>query len=333
MKPKYSVDKNNQLIVKFPRKKWSLKPKGNFGIDNNNRLFYQVRESATWRKQRSLPPRITFKGSWYLSPNHDLVLILDKNSKDRRKDTLDIKGTILSLERDLLAFEVKSYDRQGLLHIRILKLNATLFADKENRICLKVKKLKPDTLILTGSWQLNKNQQIIYEYSKIDLETKGKSVHSLTFTGFWQISEANKLTYILKHSTISRFDFRAQIETPTIYPQKGLIKYRLGVGLREGVSRQKIITLYGAWKFNRNFGLVFEMDYDKEGIKQIEFGTDLSFQENTITFSLRDKKGEPLGLNVTFTHSILKSLDAKVFLRLKLLKNNPEVETGLKVPF
>lgn len=333
MRLKYSVDKNNRLLVKTSRKAKPIKPQGSFGIDKNNRLFYQVRESSAWRKQRSLPPRIIFKGSWHLDSNHDLALILDKNSKQYQPDTLTLKGNILSLERDLLAFEVKSYDRQGLLHIRVLKLNVTLFADKENRICFMVKKLKPDILTLSGSWQLNKNQQVVYEYSKIDLETKRKSVHALIFTGYWQISEANKLTYILKHSTVSRFDFRAQIETPTIYPQKGMIKYRLGVGLREDVLRQKIITLYGTWKFNRNLGLVFEMDYDKEGLKQIEFGADVSFQKNTITFSLKDKREKPLGLEVTFTHNILKSLDAKVYLRLRLLENNPGIDFGLKVPF
>jgi hypothetical protein len=333
MKLKYSVDNNNQLLITTPCTKKTLKPKGKFGITKNNQLFYKLNESSGWRKQYALPPRIIFKGSWQLNPNHDLMFILDKRRNQFQADTLTLKGDIVSLERDLLAFELKCRDQAGLLHIQILRLEILLFADESNRICLKVEKLKPDILILTRSWQINNNQQVIYEYEKRDVKTKTRISHLITFCGFWQISAANRLTYILKHSSNSRFDFKAQVETPTIYPQKGLIKYRLGFGVKEDKLENKLITLYGAWKFSRNLGLIFEMDYGKDGIKQIGFAADVSFQKNTITFSLKDKDGEPLGLTLTLSHNILKSLDAEAFLRLKKLSEDSRIEAGLKIPF
>jgi len=131
----------------------------------------------------------------------------------------------------------------------------------------------------------------------------------------------------------SRFDFRAQIETPTIYPQEGVIKYRLGIGIKENRVAEKIISLYGAWKFSRNLGLVFQMDYNREGLESIEFAADVSFQENTVTFSLRNKEGKPLGITLTFTHRFLKGIDAETFIRLKRLGEESRVEAGLKIPF
>jgi len=333
MKLKYTVDNNNQLLLKSPRSKKPLKPKGNFGINKNNQLFYELNESPAWHKQYTLPPRITFKGSWRLNRNHDLELILDKNRDQFQGDILTLRGNIISMEQDLLAFEVKSYGHDGLLHIRILKLDITLFADEANQICFRIKKLKPNIVVLSGYWQINKNQQVIYEYEKTGLKTKTRISHAITFRGFWQFSAANRLTYILKHSLDSRFDFRTQVETPTIYPQKGLIKYRIGLGLKEDRLKDKLITLYGAWKFSRNLGLIFEMDYGKDGMHSIELGADITLAKNTVNFSLKSKEGEPLGITVIFTYKLLKSLDAEAFLRLKKLGKDSRIEAGLKIPF
>ena len=144
------------------------------------------------------------------------------------------------------------------------------------------------------------------------------------------------MTYIFKHSLDSKFDFRVQIETPTIYPQKGVIKYRLGVGIREdSPTKEKLISLYGVWKLSRQLGLIFQMDYGKFEVKQIEFSVDISVnQRNEIVFSLKDKSGEYLGLDVAFTHRFLSKLDAEAFLRVKeILKREPAIEAGIRIPF
>ena len=331
MRTRYSVDNNNRLIVTSDRQDVVLD--GSFSIDKSQRLIYRLNDTYSWRKQYALPPRIVFKGSWSLDVNHDLTLTLEKNKNQFQADTLTIKGNIISADSDTLAFEMRSYDRGGLLHIQILKLNITLFADESNRLCFMIRKLSPDILILEGSWQINENQQIIYEYERTDLKTKTKISNTIIFRGFWQISSANRLTYILKHSSGSRFDFRAQIETPTIYPAKGVIKYRLGIGISENKSAEKIISLYGAWKFSRNLGLVFEMDYNREGLETIEFAADVTFQKNVVSFSLKNKEGGQLGITLTFTHKFLKGMDGETYLRLKAMGEESGIEAGLKLPF
>ncbi|MCM8781709.1 MAG: hypothetical protein NC828_01440, partial [Candidatus Omnitrophica bacterium] len=203
---------------------------------------------------------------------------------------------------------------------------------------------EPDTLTLCGAWQVNQNQQIVYTYQKADLKTKTKSLKEIKFEGFWGIDGANKLVYILERSTDSRFCFRVQLESPNLYPKEGVIKYRLGVGIKGvtpiGLSagRQgtvpKIICLYGTWKFSRKFGLNFQMDYGQNKIHSIEFGANINFSnKNAVIFSLTNKKDEPLGINVVFSHRFLKKLDADSFLRLKRLKQESAIEAGVRIPF
>ena len=336
MKYRYSVNNDNHLLIKLPKTKEPLLACGKFDIDKDNRLAYWLNEPDSWRREYDLSPQIVFKGKWQLNKNYDLELVLDKTEKQFQDDILVIKGNIISTDRDVLAFETKTYDREGLLHIQILKLSVTWLTDETNRLSFMVKKRSPDILTLEGNWQINENQQIIYTYEKTDLKTKTKISHTLTFHGFWQISSANKLTYIFRHGSDSKFDFRGQIETPTIYPQKGVIKYRLGVGIREdSPTKEKLISLYGVWKFSRQLGLVFQMDYGKGEVKQIEFGADISVsQRNKIIFSLKDRSGEPLGLDIAFTHRFLNKLDAEAFLRLKeVLKRESGIEAGVSIPF
>jgi len=333
MKYRYSVNNDNHLLIKLPKTKESLCVRGRFDIDKNNRLTYWLNEPSSWRRVYSLPGKIIFKGNWQLNNNYDLELVLDKTERQFEDDILTIKGNIISTDRDILAFEAKTYDEKGLLHIRILKLSVTWLTDETNRLSFIVKKRPPDILTLEGDWQINDNQQIIYTYEKVELKTKTKVSNTLTFAGFWQISKVNKLTYILKHAPDSRFDFRVQIETPNIYPQAGVIKYRLGVDIREA-KKEKIISLYGAWKFSRKLGLIFQMDYGKHGICGIEFSADVSFdKKNAVTFCLKNKIGEPLGLSVIFTRKFLKALDAEAFLRLKESCAESRIDAGVRVPF
>lgn len=333
MKNRYTVDKSNQLVIKQRNKK--LLPKGRFSLDKNNRLAYWLNEPDHWLREYGLPQKIVFKGSWQLNRNYDLELLLDQTKEQFAQDTLTLKGNIISTDRDALVFEIKTYDQNGLLHIRILKLSVIWLTDETNRLSLLVKKSPPDIITLEGKWEINKTQQITYSYEKTDLKTKDKTLKTLTFEGFWQISSANKLTYILKHSSESKFDFRVQIETPTMYPKKGVIKYRVGIGIRkERPQEEKIISLFGDWKFSRNLGLSYQMDYGRGDIHEIQFASEVNFDKrNSIIFALKNKKGERLGISVTFTHKFLQRLDAQTFLRLKKLKETSGIEAGIHIPF
>ncbi|MDD4938566.1 MAG: hypothetical protein PHE18_02140 [Candidatus Omnitrophica bacterium] len=332
---KYSIDKDNRLLIRQKGKKVS--PKGAFKIEKNNRLIYILNEPAHWRRVHKLPSRIVFLGKWKLDENHDLVL--ERNEpREKKEGRFVFKGEIISSRKDALAFEIISRDRRGHTQAQVLELSGAWQADKSNRIIFKAdKKGMPDTLTLEGSWQLDNNQQVTYNYEKTNLLKRAKISRSLTFEGFWQINEKNRLTYILSRASRSRFDFRAQIESPSLRPKEGQMKYRLGIGLAKPKSQKKrIVTLYGAWKFSRKGGLDFSMDYGKGASRTVEFGVNAHLNnKDEIIFSLRSKKGEPLGLNITFNRELFKGNGALAYLRLKNLleRNKPAVEAGVRIPF
>lgn len=333
-KNRYMIDEKNRLIIKRNQK--SLSPQGRFSVDKANRLTYWLNEPSHWRRTYNLPNKVAFEGNWQLNENYDLQFNLTQKKDQSKDDCLVFKGEIFSVDRDTLAFEINSRDEEVQSHIRTLKLTGSWQADQLNRIIFLVsKKGSPDTIALKGAWQINQNQQIAYTYEKTLLKRKTKVSHTLTFTGFWQIDSKNQLTYILEHSLKSRFDFRVQLESPNLYPKAGAIKYRIGIGLKQkGVQEAKIIYLYGDWKFNRKLGLTYEMDCGEGRIERIEFGANIYLsKEDEVTFSLTNKRNEPLGINITLTHKFLKQNDAEAFLRLKKICRETGIEAGVRIPF
>ena len=338
MKYKYSLNNKNQLLIRAPKHKAPIPARGTFSVDKGNRIIYWLNEPAGWRRKYNLPSKVSFVGNWKLNSNYDLELNLNETKNQYKGDRLVLKGEIISCDRDALVFEIISQDKRGISQVRLLKLNGSWQADDFNRIIFMIKKkAAPDVITLEGAWQINKNQQVTYIYEKTDLKRKSRISRALTFEGFWEISSSDRLTYILSRSTGSLFDFRVQIESPNLYPGEGLIKYRIGIGLRKDKpSRAKLICLYGSWKFSRKAGLVFQMDYGKGRFKRIEFGANFYLnKKDEIAFLLTDKNNEPLGLNINFTHRFLKKSDAEAFLRLRniLYIKEAAIEAGVRVPF
>jgi len=238
-------------------------------------------------------------------------------------DSLVIE-TIQTIEGDTLRSRVSPDTK-----LRILKLKGTWHANDYNELCFEVtlRKGPPETYTFKGSWKLNNNQQI--EYTSEDGRDR------LTFKGYWNISSANRLVYILEGSSTSRFEFKVQLESPTIYPKKGEIRYRIGVGMRQSrlTAPGQIIILYGEWKFGRNLGLSFQMDYGQGKLRVIEFGAEVTFGRNKVIFALKNEFGEPLGITLTMTHKFLKAHDAQVFIRLKSRQKEQTIEAGITIPF
>jgi len=236
----------------------------------------------------------------------------------------------IAAESDFLVLETVQTDSlDGRQHLRILKLKGTWRANEYNQFIFEVsaKKGPPQVYIFKGIWKLNKNQQIEY--------TSADGQDTLLFKGYWQISPQNRLVYLFEGSSTSRFEFRAQIESPTLLPKKGQIRYRLGVGIRKNrlTRGSLLIVLYGEWKIGRNLELLFEMDYGEGKIKTLEFGAGVTFGRNKVIFVLKDQLGQPLGITLTMTHKFLESLGAQVLIRLKSCRNQHGVEAEITVPF
>ncbi len=255
-------------------------------------------------------------------------MIKPKNSLRKRfivaeSDALVIE-TIQTIEGDTLLRRVSPGTK-----LRILKLKGTWHANDYNELCFEVtcRKGPPETYTFKGSWKLNNNQQI--EYTSEDGRDR------LIFKGYWNISLANRLVYFLEGSSTSRFEFKVHLESPSFYPKKGEIRYRIGVGIRQSRLSLpgQLLILYGEWNFGRNLGLSFQMDYGQGNIKSIEFGAEVTFGHNKVIFTLKDDFGKPLGITLTMTHKFLKHLDAEVFLKLKSHRKEQLIEAGITIPF
>lgn len=254
------------------------------------------------------------------------------------KPNKTLRKRFIAAESDALVIEtIQTVEKQGqppagtvpVSRLRILKLKGTWRANDYNEICFEAtaRKGPPETYTFKGSWKLDKNQQI--EYTSEDGRDK------LTFKGHWDISSANRLVYILEGSSTSRFEFKAQLESATLYPKKGQIRYRIGIGIRQKRMSTSIqlLILYGEWKFGRNLGLSFQMDYGQGRVKAVKFGAEVTFGRNKVTFALKSELGEPLGITFTLTHKFLKLIDAEAFIRLKSLQKKQAIEAGITIPF
>lgn len=244
------------------------------------------------------------------------------------KDT--IQKRFIAVESDSLTIEtIQTESKTHRQSLRVVKLKGTWRANDYNELVFEsnLRKGSSETHTFKGIWKLNKNQQI--EYTSED----GRD--TLTFKGYWQLPSEGRLSYILEGNLVSRFEFKVRLESPTLYPKEGQIRYRIGIGIRQ--SRQtlpgQLIILYGEWKFGRNLGLIFQMDYGQGKLKAVEFGAEVSFQRNKFSLSLKNTEGKPLGITLTYTFQVFKRLDSQAFIRLKSLQKELGVEAGFSVPF
>ena len=340
MRLKYSVDSRNQLIIKTPKSKTPLKPRGTFQINKKNQLEYWLNEPSDWRKLYGLPRKIVFEGKWRLDDNHDLELRLNKTRQQDEGSRLALKGDIISADKNTLVFEIitqrgSAQREPPLFSFRILKLSGTWQADAHNRLVFCVeKKAFPDELVFKLSWQVNKNQQIEYSYTRTNLSTRSKTAQTILFKGYWKIDAERKLAYVMSHGLDSRFDFRAQLESPQIRAQEGAIKYRIGIGFRRPRAiNYTLLTLYGEWKFGRGLKLIFRMDYGKGNVREMEFGAEAGVSGNKFLFMLTGQKGEPLGIALTYSFGLLNSLEPHAFIRLKSRQKELGIDAGITLPF
>ena len=251
----FSINKDHQLILKDLSLPKSYAIKGKFVIDSKNRLIFLVNQSRAWKRQHHLSDKITFKGVWTLNRNHDLRIILNKKENRFKGKKITFRTQLLDYRDNTLLFTIKSKENRSIARIRLLKVRGDLHLDRYNRLTFIIKKPKrPDVLMFSGAWKLNRNQEIVYEYQKLKTKTKRKIV----LKGFWGITSRNRLRYYLAGSNKEFLDFKVSCQSPSLHPSQRAIKYRLEVGAGKR-KKKKVITLRGEWKIKRNLALEFIM--------------------------------------------------------------------------
>jgi len=326
-KVRYEIDPHNKLVLQGPSKNADLKRfrrvlDGRYKIGPGNLLIYHVKSpmQGTLSDFRT-PHQLKLKGTWSLTKNHDLRLTLNNWRRQTLGDELTLKGEILGAESNSLLFAVTTRSKDT-TSTNILKVQGRWQADKNNRLTFRAvnENGKSDVLRLSGLWEINKQHKIIYRYEKSYPGKIKKLKKSLGFKGFWDITKHSRLTYKLDLKGESQFDFRTGIATLS----NKYIKYEIGIGLSDKYRPiKRIIILYGKWKIKKRGNILFEIEYENQKPHAIKFGIDTRLTEkDKIEFKLRNKFGQPLGMEVTLSRKILKGSGTAYLKLLKSAKEN-----------
>jgi len=253
----YELDTYNRLV------RYSQVLDGAFKIDKNNALIYHVKRT----KDSSIPRQIKLSGDYALDKEHNLILTLNKDNSQRAGNQLTIKGELIDAKDNELLFAVATKDSATKTHVYTLKLSGKWQADKYNRFTFLATKQKgsPDEITLQGSWEVNKQNEIIYTYKKTYLKRKEKLERSLTLKGYWDITHKNRISYVLNKEINSRFDFKISLAKPI---SRGM-QYEIGIG---AAPSKKTMALFGKWKVNKRLGLSFEMPCREGKIRSLKLG-------------------------------------------------------------
>jgi len=261
----------------------------------------------------------TFKGSWSLGEEEELIFTLDGWQNQIAGERLVFKGEIVQAGANSFVYSVGTRTASGKTSIYLLNLGGRWRLNSDNFLTFEVKQEKknnhkPDELILQGAWELDKNYRIVYQHKEIKGKTKKKNVEGLIFEGSWQITEKEKLSYVLSYATNSCFDFKARL----LKIDKRKIEFQLGVGfssLKDG-QRYKKITFFGSWDFSRKLGIFFEIPLKQGRPLYFCFGAEARLTEaNSILCDLRIAPDKPLGWQIELSQKVFAN-EGRIFLRL-----------------
>jgi hypothetical protein len=265
------------------------------------------------------------RARWELGPNHEI-----RYRSDKKDEQFTFKSSILAAESEALVLSLTEKQSDQKTVTRIVRLAGAWRLDPKNRIVFEAEKKggQTGTLIFTGTWQVGQGQEVLYTYDTTDLKTKKKTFRTLAFSGYWDISKDRRLVYRLSGDTGSSFAFRGAFQTKSILAKKGEIRYQAGAEVN-GKHRIKEIVLFGKWKFSRDFGLSFEIEYEGGRRKAIRFGGEYTLgKDSRIAASLKSREGDPLGIEVIFTKDFFGK-DGRAFVRLRRSVEESAAEAGL----
>ncbi|MCX5714256.1 MAG: hypothetical protein NT033_05505 [Candidatus Omnitrophica bacterium] len=300
----YEIDPFNRIIL--PRFRTVLD--GEFQINKHNLLTYRVKKPSSSPVQQ-----LKLSGNWSLNKDHNLVLTLDKINNQREGDKLTLEGEIIDVTGNELVFSLSTGDSREGAHFYLIRLGGKWQADQYNRLGFLVTKETGslDELTFSGTWEINRKNQLVYTYTKTGLKTKNKLTRSITFKGFWDINERNRVSYILNKSINSGFEFRVGLGKPL----KSGLQYELGFGAK-GVRRK--FFLFGSWKINERLGLIFEIPTEKGKLQNIVFGATCKLDNGyNLELELKNNRQEDLSIKAKLSRTFWQGLGQEYIEALK----------------
>lgn len=263
----YEVDPFNRLIARTPPgrksriKKFRQVIYGRFRTGRDNAIFYEVNKS----QGIDIPQKIRFSGDYSLTKEHDLIITLNKWNNQCEGNRLALKAKIIDAKSNEIALLVNSKlsENKGLAYI--MRFYGSWQADKHNRLTFGVEKEsnKIDPLILSGAWEINNNNEIVYNY--------GNDGQNLIFKGHWDINDRCRLKYVLGGKTDSGFNFRSSLGTLAPKGKKAYVAFDVGIGINGPRKPRRKVIFAGRWRIGAGKELILETSDIKESGLTLKF--------------------------------------------------------------
>lgn len=290
-------------------------------VDSRNRLRV--------RRSRSV------EGTWQLRGDHELAYTARETDDGASRRTTSFRGSLLQAKAHALIFAVQQIDDQDAPRAQRLSLSGRWQADAANRLTFLVERGAgvEDRLTLGGGWEVGPRHELRYRYHRsAPTRDRDGKVHKLQFDGAWDVAGANRLVYRIAGTTRSAFEFRAALQSPSVTARQGRLVYQVGVQVERGILRRKRVTLFGAWKLHRDRSVSFEIPYADGRVRAIRFEGSFSQAPGLrLAMALSTRRGEPLGLSVTWTRELAR--DAGLFVRARREEGDASVVGGVEVRF
>ncbi len=266
------------------------------------------------------------KGRWVLGPNHEL----EYRSEDFSEE-LKLKASLVAAEPGGLLVSVTQRQKDQKIVTRLFRLLGQWRANEKNQIQFEIEKEKGHNNVLTfqSGWTIDKRHRVVTRTKAQDLKTKRKTSRTLEFDGFWDLTEKNRLTYFIGGESQSALRFRGAFQTHSVLAKRDSLRYQIGLEV-SGKPKTRTLTFFGKWKLSRNFELSFEIAANKGQVRTIRWGAEYHLDRfRQIVVALKNKRGEPLGVEITFTRDFIKK-DGQFFVRLQKSLEESSMEAGLR---
>src|SRR3989338_9059164 len=314
---RYEFDGLNRLVIRDPSD--LLQPRqvldGELIVDSDNRLRYRLRHTSG--KAASDGRDILLDGTWKLSPAHRLGVVLHPQAEGARQAVF-LNATIVDVKDDALIVSLWRRSDGGVRTSQTLSLSGRWQADARNRLTFLVAKSDgaEDRLVLDGAWSVDRRHQLLYRYEQPQVGRQPSAIHTLRFSGMWDLRPEARLVYRLDVESRSAFEFQTSLQSASLNAREGKIASQVGVRLSGGRLVRQRVTLFGAWKLNRDLSVSFEIPYAGGRMESVHFeGTYAISPRDRLTVALQNRQREGLGLTVTFTKDVVP--DTSLFLRLR----------------
>ncbi|MDD4954621.1 MAG: hypothetical protein PHP17_01080 [Candidatus Omnitrophica bacterium] len=284
----------------------------------NNELFYHPPHSATTK----LPHSLKIEGTWSI-PNGNLTFITNESYSSFFGQSLSFSAKIEKISKSCISFKILKRTTPKLYSRRQLMLSGRWKVDKLNNLIFEVKTSSDfDEFSFGNNWQVTKENNILLFYKKKFL--KKEIISCLVLEGSWEFCR-NSLNFMVEGSSKDKIKFDVALTNKAV--SLGEENLDLTIGLKK--DSVKSISLYGRCKYLKDrFKITLNSKRGK--LTWIFMLNKKLSKDKELLFELINKKGKPLGLQITFSKRLPSG--GNFFIRAKAAEEK-RIEAGLYFPF